>query len=471
MEKNYKHQDIAIQFHLARKHSMDASEPGTGKSRTAILVLMERMRRGEVSKALIICPKSLLWSWHDEVWKHANRKSTIVAGSSVDKEILFNRNSNLFVTNYETTIHPALLKKIRGMKFDMIVWDESTFLKNHQSKRSQVNYIIGGGTKFKLMLTGTPITDSIQDVYSQYKVLDGGKTFGVNYSKFIRYFYTPVWNYIPGKTFFRYGSYWKQKVGARNTLWQKLRPSVIRFKKEDCLDLPEKVFVKRYVDWVPGSEQSNDYAMVEDDIVRELRKQIMDAGHTLDDLLFREDLTIQIRGVLAKFSKLQQIGHGFLYTGADDVTWHEYDYKTNPKLNALEELLEEYAPRGQVVVYSPFIHDRELIMQGKHGKLFTNDVREFQAGKKQFFIGSQLQAGVGLNFQNASTMIFYGHHWGLEKFLQSQDRIHRIGQNKKCLYVHLLMRDSIDGEILEKLENKWRTAESVMRYLRKRITP
>jgi SNF2 family DNA or RNA helicase len=450
---------------------MDASEPGTGKTRTAILTLMERMRKGQVRRALVICPKTLLWSWHDEMWKHAGRKCTLVTGSSPEKEHILNRNSKVFVTNYETTIHPDLLKKIMQLKFDMVIWDESTYLKNHQSKRSQVNYIIGGGIKFKLMLTGTPITDSIQDVYSQFKVLDGGRTFGGNYSKFIRYFYKPVWNYIPGQTFYRYGAYWVQKTGAKEALWQKLKPSVIRFKKEDCLDLPEKVFVKRYVDWVPKSEQYKDYVMVEEDLVSDLKKSVMDGGHTLDDLLFKENITIEIRGVLSKFSKLQQIGHGFLYTGAGDVTWHEYDYDTNPKLAALEEVIGEYSSRGQIVVYSPFIHDRELILKGKLGKDFTNDVREFRAGKKQFFIGSQLQAGVGLNFQNASTMIFYGHHWGLEKFVQSQDRIHRIGQNKKCLYVHLLMRDSIDEEILEKLENKWKTAESVMEFLRKRIVP
>ena len=198
--KNYEHQTKSIKFHLANPKSANFSDPGTGKSRIAIKTILERMRREEISKTLVVCPKTVLWTWRDEIWKHANRKCTIVTGTKKDKLDALNRNSTLFILNYESTIIKPIFQRIQDLKFDMIVWDESTYLKNHQSKRSQANYLIGKDVDFKLLLTGTPYTESLTDLYSQFKVLDGGATFGNNYYKFFRYFYMPVLRYIPGVT-------------------------------------------------------------------------------------------------------------------------------------------------------------------------------------------------------------------------------------------------------------------------------
>jgi len=572
--------------------------------------MLERMRRGDVDKVLIICPKSLLWSWRDEIWKHGNRKSTVVTGSREEKIVALGRNSRIFIVNYESTIIKDITKKLIDMKFGMIVYDEcmdyyqpvtledgttqpigklvnrgikakvlsynfrtgkieskrivnwfkkrrinnllkltinsrkvirctnthkiwtkegyklagelkigdevsvsspsdtkvywvkiknieeitkhrpcdtwvydievednhnyfagnilvsnSTYLKNYQSKRSQVNYIIGRDVNFKMMLTGTPITDSIQDIYSQYKVLDGGVSFGVNYSKFLRYFYYPTQGYKSG-SFLRYGSYWAPRKGGAETMWEKLKSSAIRFKKEDCLQLPEKIFVKRYAEFVTGSEQHKDYREVENEIIHELKKSI-----TLEDLLTFEVLpiSIPIDTILTKMMKLQQIANGFVYT--PDKAAPVYDYPTNPKLEALEEVLDEVLSRGKIVLYTPFRHDKKLISTSRFSKHITLDHQEFVAApKKTIFVGHPAAAGVGLNLQVSSTLIYYSNHPGIEKRIQTQDRIHRIGQSKKCLYIDLLMKGSSDEDILNKLENKWSRAEAVLRFLRRRVT-
>jgi len=351
------------------------------------------------------------------------------------------------------------------MKFDMVVWDESTYLKNHQSKRSQANYIIGKDVDFKLLLSGTPYTESLTDLYSQFKVLDGGATFGSNYYKFFRYYYVPVLRYQPGLTMFR-NSYWKIKAGAHDEIKKKLIGRAIRFVKEDCLDLPGRIFSKRWGEWNKKSEQYKDYSQLEKDVIKELTKALK--NRNLDDILFnpKDDLWVtSVPNILVKMNKLQQIAGGWYYTGHDSIA--AYNYKPNPKLEALFELLEECLKHGKVVIFSHFIHDRELIKASKFGKYMTDNEWIFNTDKnKTIFLSGQMASGMGLNLQVAHQMIYYTNHWGLEKRLQSRDRIYRMGQHTKCLYYDLMMRDSIDETILNKLDKKWNDAQAVIDWVK-----
>lgn len=463
--RNYKHQTQSIKFHLSRNNSANFSDPGTGKSRIAIKTILERMKQGGVERALVVCPKTLLWSWRDEIWKHANRKSIVVTGTRLEKLHKLRLNGSQFILNYESTIIPTIFQELQKMAFDMIVWDESTYLKNHQSKRSQANYLIGKDIDFKLLLSGTPYTESLTDLYSQFKVLDGGQTFGSNYYKFFRHYYQPVLRYVPGVTSMFRGGYWRLKSGAHDEVKRKMVGKAIRFVKDDCLDLPDRIFSRRWSEWDKKSAQYKDYIQVEADIITELTKVLK---VSLDDILFKKDIewTTYIPNVLVKMSKLQQIAAGWYYTGMTAGT-KAYDYKTNPKLDALCELLEECLKHGKVVIFAHFIHDRELISNLKDFKKYiVDDPVRFAQSKPKIFLGSQVKSGMGLNLQVAHQMIYYTNHWGLEKRLQSRDRIYRIGQREKCLYYDVLMRDSIDVPILDKLDKKWSDAEAILEWIR-----
>jgi len=227
-----------------------------------------------------------------------------------------------------------------------------------------------------------------------------------------------------------------------------------RVLKEDCLDLPDKVYIKREVEL--SKEQKDAYATMKSAALAQLKGKLATAPH-----------------VLTQMMRLHQITCGFLKNDDDSIS----DLKNN-RMNSLLELLEEV--EGKVIIWANYVHDVEKIVKILCDEYGSDTVVEYYGAtssesrakaiksfqdpksKVRYFIGNPQTAGYGITLTEAGTVIYYSNGYDLEKRLQSEDRAHRIGQKKSVTYVDLIAPKTVDEKIVKALRNKIDIASQVM---------
>ena len=324
-----------------------------------------------------------------------------------------------------------------------IVVDESTCIKNPKAQQTKAVMKLAKQAERKWILNGTPITQGPLDLFSQCKFLANDALPYPTMTSF-KHAYAIETTMTMGNRSFR------KVVGYQNLdkLTKSLEPFSLRLEKKDCLDLPEKTFNQVYVELTP--EQERVYKQIKNDCI---------------SLLENGDL-ITTTMALTKIVKLHQILTGFVITDSDLAV----DLKNN-RIAALEQICEVAKP---VVVFCAYKHNVEQIQRelGKSLNIVTytgNDattnrnqaVEDFQNGKADVFLATSA-AAKGLTLTRASTMVYYSNNYSLETRLQSQDRIHRIGQDNKCTYIDLVVPNTIDEAILKRLEEKKELSNEVL---------
>ena len=332
----------------------------------------------------------------------------------------------------------------------MCVIDESTTIKNRRAKRTKALCAVGREAVMRRVLTGSPITQSPMDLYSQMDFLDpeilGFKSYYAFQNR-----YAMVRRQSMGSHSF------DKIVGFRrlDELSERLKPSSFRITKEECLDLPDKIYVRRDVDLTP--EQSKAY--------REM-KQLALARLASGELSTTTN-------VLTQIMRLQQICLGHLTD--DDGQIHELP---SNRLAALLQITEEL--QGSALIWATWSRDVRSIAQALRER-FTDDsvamlhgetpdaerqgiVERFQdvADPLRFIVGHPKTGGYGLTLTAASTVIYYSNSYDLELRLQSEDRAHRIGQTSSVTYVDLIAPKTLDEKIVEALRNKSNIASTIM---------
>ena len=233
-----------------------------------------------------------------------------------------------------------------------------------------------------------------------------------------------------------------------------IKPFSYRVLKEDCLDLPPKIYMKRTIELTP--EQQKHYSSMKSLALTALKGKTVSAAHVLPQLI-----------------KLHQISCGFVKL--DDGTIEDIK---NKRLDELMDLLEEV--EGKVIIWANYIHDIEKIVKTiikEYGEESVVDfygaiaseqrqknVNEFQdpRSKVRFFVGNPQTAGYGLTLTAANTVIYYSNGYDLEKRLQSEDRAHRIGQKKSVTYIDLMAEKTVDEKIVKSLRKKINIASEIM---------
>jgi len=448
--KPYKHQKFGIAVALDHLQKYGCTgllwEMGTGKTLAALAIADILRQRLRVSKTLVICPASLIDNWETEAQQHASFTVSKIIGTKVKRLNALSFNADLHIVNYDyvTRILPQLLER----KFDLIVCDESTRIKTPTAKVSKSVWKLGNSARFRIIMTGTPITQSPVDAFSQFRFLDSN-IFGWNFYQFRERYC------IMGG----YGSY--QVLGYQNleALKDTMQAHTTRFLKKQCLDLPEKVFEKRAVEM--GKEQKQKY----DDMAALILKEIEDEFGNLH--------RVSAKIALVKMLRLQQITSGHLKT---------VDGKTiefgSAKDEVIEEILEDQLYNGnKVIIWARFIAEiKKLIAlctdKGYNPVAIWGDipmgdrselVNRFQRDDSvRVFIGQIATAGFGLTLTSASTAIYYSQDWSLEHYLQSQDRNHRIGaKGNSITYISLYCKKTIDEAVQKALDKKRSLADTV----------
>jgi len=477
----YDYQLDSFLFCLQRDNSGLLLQMGLGKSRIAIDVARYRMQFDNVKKILVVCPTSILYNWELEVKKFSEYKSAILHAHS--KEDRINKtlsNSYTFgIINYEA-LYPLLrdlgvINKVSGKKtfvlasnykdilatmgFGMIIFDESArFIKTHDARRTICSIILSDVVDYKLILTGTPISNRPLDVWSQFRALDGGKTFGPDYYAFRSFYFYKFPNNNWGRYFL--------KKDRSHLFSSKLYSVCIRKKKSDVLkDLPQQLYSTIHIKMPSDLRQL--YVDVKRQIISEIETQ---EGTT----------TLIIPSILAKLLRLQQITAGFTVKDGKTVQLVQ-----QPKLEALIEHIELIIDQEEsAIIWCRFLKSISMIADRlsrlgiKHVTMSGEDKdkdkfnkwKGYQQSKDtNIFIGQVESGGIGIELFKMDSLeektqysIFYENTYSLDVREQAKSRVHRIGQKSTCMYTDLIVEDSIDEFIIKSLEQKKNVADMIL---------
>ena len=422
------------------------AEMGTGKTLISIGIAGYLYLQKEINKLLIVAPLSITKVWEEEFAKFADfeYQAKVLEGSSKKKneelKNLFGNKLQVAIINYESCWR--MEKEIADWKPDMIICDESSKIKNPQAKQSKALHRLGKISKHNIILTGTPVTNTPLDFFSQYKFLDENIFGGSYYSFRARYA-------VMGG----YGNH--QVVGYKNLqeLTEKAHKIAFRITKKEALDLPEQVDTTRYVELEPTSRTI--YNQVERESYAEL-----------------EQGEIITRNVLTKLLRLSQITGGYITNEYTNMA----EQISSAKINALEEIVDECIDANKkLVVFARFIPEIDAITKMLNKRkikyaLIRGDVKDragevdkFQNDKEtKIFIGQLQTTGMGLTLTASDTAVFYSLSYNFADYEQAKARIHRIGQKNNCTYIHLIAKNTIDEKVMEALSKKKNIADLVV---------
>lgn len=467
----FTHQKIS--FNFAR--NLDASalflEQGLGKAKLAIDLATWRYRQQQIRRALIVCPATVLGQWEDEIAIHGHadfKKYILIEGSGARRQKLLEdmvpEFAGFLLINYEGLLplrEYVLRRQLSAQKlFDMIVLDESSKIKHANSMRSKLTWRIGLTVRYRNIMTGTPITQSIEDIFSQYRFLVPS-IFGP-YATAFRAQYLIM------------GGFENRVIkGYKNVqaLMKRIYSVAIRFTKDRCLDIPPKVFEKRRVRMDP--ETTKKYLEFEKKCVAEFE------GHTISTSI-----------VVSKIMKLSQIAGGFIYEqGPDGKRVATIDMAKNNKVAALNEIFDEVLPK-KLIIWCRFTHELDIISKllndkkikfvsisgrVKRGKDRDAARRTFQTDDSvPVFVGQIAAASHGITLTRAEVVVYYSNSYSYEERIQSEDRVHRAGLDHKVTYIDLIAelhdgRPTIDADVLAIKDGKARLANEVSALLMQRM--
>ena len=346
----------------------------------------------------------------------------------------------ILIVNYESAwrLEAELLK----FDADLIIADEGHKLKDNRSRQSKGMQHLGDKARYKLLLTGTVITNREMDVFSQYRFLDS-RIFGTSFYAFRnRYFdMTGYGNHIP---------VFRQSMA--DDFLKRMHCIAYRVTKEECLDLPQIREEVRKIELEPKAMKM--YEQLQEDCFTQLKGSDVTAAN-----------------VLTKMLRLSQLTGGHL---TDDE--HHVSPVSHAKLDALSDIIDTAVSDGQkLVVMARFVaemDDIEELLKGKgigyavvRGGVKDRDdeVKQFQTDPScQVFVGQIAAAGLGITLTAAHTMVFYSLDYSMSNFDQAKARIHRVGQKQKCLYIYLIARGTVDSKVLRSLRKKVNLAKALV---------
>ena len=429
--KPFEHQKTTAGFLTMNKRSFCFNEQGTGKTASAIWAADFLLTKKRINRVLVICPLSIMDSaWREDLFTFAmHRKVDVAYGSATQRKKVIEGDSEFVIINYDGV--KIVADAVAAGGFDLVIVDEATHYKNSQTDRwKTLNKILTSDT-WLWMMTGTPAAQSPMDAYGLAKLVNPKSV-----PRFMGSFRDQVMYKV---TNFK----WVPKPSATDIVFDALQPA-IRFTKEECLDLPELVYVTREV--ALTRQQEKYYKELKD-------KMIMQAAG--------EDVTAATAAV--NMNKLLQISGGAVYSDSKDTI--EFDIKH--RYNVLREVIVESSKK--VIVFVPFKHTIAILADKLRGDNINTEVisgsvpaakrteifKQFQENKDgiQVLVIQPQAAAHGVTLTAANTIVWWGPTSSVETYAQANARIHRAGQDHKCTVVQLQGSD-VERRVYALLDNK-----------------
>jgi SNF2 family DNA or RNA helicase len=462
--KPFAHQLKALEMSWDKKVFAYFMEMGTGKSKVLIDNIAMLYNKGFINGVLIVAPKGVYKNWFDSeipthMPDHVEKKmvlweANITKSKQKELDILFKTDEDLHilimnVEAFSTKKGTQFAQKFLSCHKTLMAIDESTTIKTPTAERTKSIVKLGQNVKYKRILTGSPVTKSPLDLFTQCYFLDPWLLEQQSYYSF--------------KT--RYAIMKKIMVGGRSIeivagyknlgeLSDKLKPFSYRVLKDDCLDLPPKTFMKRIVQL--SDEQKKVYTQMKKIALAELNGKVVTTANVITQLMRLHQITCghfksdDGTTQLLKNNRLDELLDVLEEIEGKAVIWAHYRYDIEVIVNALIKKFGE----GTVVTY---FGDTSTEDRQKAIKLIQNP-----ESKVRFIVGTPQTGGYGITLTGASTMIYYSNGYDLEKRQQSEARIDRIGQTKNMTYIDIIAENTVDEKIVSALKRKVNIASKVM---------
>jgi len=461
--KPYAHQMTALEKSWNKETYAYFMEMGTGKTKVLIDNLAMLYDKGKVNGALIIAPKGVVGTWYtNELPTHLPdhiENVTVLWQPNITKkqqeslDTLFQEGEGLHILIMNVEAFSTEKGKLFAAKFmschnTLMAIDESTTIKNPSAKRTKNILALGKEAKYRRIMTGSPVTKNPLDLFSQCYFLD---PFLLDFHSY----YSFRNRYAEMKTMHAHGRSIQivSKFRHLGELSESLQSFSYRVLKEDCLDLPDKIFIKRQITLTPEQRKLYD----------QMKKQA---------LAILEGKVSSTKNSLTQLMRLQQITCGH-FTDDTGKTQPIANNRISELMNVLEDV------EGKAIIWAHYQYDMKHIMQeiekvygpgsmvdyyGLTPKEVRQDhITKFQNDPKcRFFIGTPSTGGYGITLTAANTVIYYSNGYDLEKRLQSEDRAHRMGQKKPVTYVDINAEDTVDEKIVKALRAKIDIASQVL---------
>ena len=451
----YEHQHEALVRSHDKTNFAYFMEMGCGKSKVLIDNIVWLYEKNRIDTAIVVAPKGVYRNWETSeipahfpeqiphevyVWNPNPNKATAKRLSSAVQERSVLR---ILLVNVEGFATPKVQKYLdlftQGSSFILAI-DESTTIKNPKAKRTKALVTLGGKATFRRILTGSPVTKSPLDLFSQCEFLSKKLLGFQSYWSFQNRYAMTRTQRMGNHTF-------QQIIGYRNLpeLTDKLGTFSYRVTKDEALDLPDKIYTTREV--ALTEDQARHYNSLKSAAVA----------------LLEDGELVTASEVMTKLLRMQQVLCGHIRTDDGDLV----EIKNN-RIQSMLDTIDEMS--GKVIIWSRFRYDIKKIVEtlkkvhgpGSVVSYFgdTTDeerqeaIRSFQYGEARFFVGNPQTAGYGLTLTAANNVIYYANDYNLETRMQSEDRCHRIGQESSVLYVDLVTPGTVDINIAKALQQK-----------------
>lgn len=485
--KPFEHQSRAFFESRDRIFYALLMEQGTGKTKVILDNTSYLYANGKIDALLVIAPNGVNRNWilnecPSHIPDYINYKAAWYTSNPSKKEekavsvTLGHQGLKIIAMNVEALATQKGVNFVRNflMSFaTMLVLDESSTIKNHKAIRTKNILKLGVHAKYRRILTGTPVTQGPLDLFTQFTFLDGYILKNHSYYAFRN-------RYAIMREIRTNSRSFMTVVGYCNLdeLVNLVTPHSFRVTKRECLDLPEKLYTKRYVTLSPNQRQL--YDQLKKEVVTEFQGMKMTTPLALTKLL-----------------RLQQIVGGFfvpdpeirpedlegrpegdqleLPNGKPSKPIERID-AVNPRIESLIQLLEE--TNGKAIIWARFRSEIQAIVRRivetfgpgscveYHGGIDNStrslNIERFQnTPEVRFFVGNVQAGGKGLTLHAASTVIYYSNDFSLENRLQSEDRAHRIGQINNVTYIDMIAENTLDNKIVDVLRNKKSVADLI----------
>ena len=434
----HSYQEYAIKFIESHPISALFLDMGLGKTSITLSAINNLLFDSfEVRKVLVIAPLRVARNtWCDEIkkWDHLNNiKYSIVVGTEKERISALNEKADIYIINREN-VDWLVNKSEYKFDFDMVVIDELSSFKNHQSKRFKSLMKIRPKVKRIVGLTGTPSSNGLMDLFAEFKVLDLGERLGYFIGQYRNTYFKP--DKTNGAIVYSY----KPLPNAEESIYEKISDITVSMKASEYLKMPELVISNYQV------EMSEDEKKQYDEMKKNLICEIKDG-----------EITVSNAGSLS--NKLSQFANGAVYDDEQNIVEIH-----SRKLDALEDIIESMNGKPLLVAYW-YKHDLQRIKKRfdvreiKTGK----DIADWNKGKIPVALIHPASAGHGLNLQQGgSTLVWFGLTWSLELYQQTNGRLYRQGQKNTVVIQHIVTKGSIDEQILKALERKNKTQEDLI---------
>jgi len=461
--KPYEHQLKALEMSWNKETYAYFMEMGTGKTKVLIDNLAMLYDKGKVDGALIVAPKGVIGTWYNqELPTHLPdhiENVTVLWQPNITKtqneklKGLFESGEHLHilimnVESFSTQKGVDFASKFLVSHNTLMVIDESTTIKNPKAQRTKNIVRLSTKAKYRRIMTGSPVTKNPLDLFSQCYFLDPFHLEHESYYSFRTRYAIMKTAYISGRSI--------QLVSGFKNLAElsvKLQPFSYRVLKEDCLDLPDKIYIKRQISLSPDQRK----------LYEQMKKE------ALAILNGKQVTTVN---ALTQLMRLHQITCG--HFTADDGTTQRIP---NNRISELMDILEE--TEGKAIIWAHYQWDiKDIIKEinkthgpgsvvDYYGKTPQDErqgnIKKFQSDPRcRFLVGTPSTGGYGITLTAANTVIYYSNGYDLEKRLQSEDRAHRIGQKKSVTYVDINAENTVDEKIVKSLRKKINIASEVL---------